>query len=182
MKNVTLSIILVLLFACSKQEQPTSSIPGQTSMDETSTKVATPVTIQAAPVPASVTQGLTPAGVFDTPTPVNFSYSDKFPGSSTVLPRAYPNAPPQIPHSIDGFKPVTAALNACLGCHNNPSMWGKNTKGLPTPIPKSHYTDLRNTPTQTTEQITGARYVCTQCHVPQALLDPLVENSFNTGS
>lgn len=123
--------------------------------------------------------GLSKTSVFDTPEPQTISYSDKFPGTSTVFPRAYLNAPPQIPHNIENFKPITASNNACMGCHNNPSMRGKEiTKGMPTPMPESHYTDLRHKPGVVREQIVEARYVCTQCHVPQANVDTLVENTF----
>jgi len=123
--------------------------------------------------------GLSKTSVFDTPTPEQFKYSDKFPGTSQVLPRAYAGAPPQIPHNIDSFKPVTAKNNMCIGCHNNPSMRGKTTKGMATPMPESHYTDQRHTPDKVSDQMIGARYVCTQCHVPQADSKKLVDNTFN---
>ena len=123
--------------------------------------------------------GLSKTSVFDTPVPEPFQYSDKFPGSSQVLPRAYPGAPPQIPHNIDSFKPVTAKNNMCMGCHNNPSMRGKTVKGMATPMPESHYTDQRHKPGIVSNQMIGARYVCTQCHVPQANSKTLVDNIFN---
>jgi nitrate reductase cytochrome c-type subunit len=53
-------------------------------------------------------------------------------------------------------------------------------KGMPTPIPESHYTDLRHKPDTVREQIVEARYVCTQCHVAQANVEALVENSFGS--
>ncbi len=123
--------------------------------------------------------GLSKTSVFDTPTPEPFKYSDKFPGTSQVLPRAYPDAPPQIPHNIDSFKPVTAKSNMCIGCHNNPSMRGKTVKGMATPMPESHYTDRRHAPDKVTDQLIGARYVCTQCHVPQSDAKELVDNTFD---
>ena len=123
--------------------------------------------------------GLSKTSVFDIPDPQTVSFSDQFPGTSTVLPRAYYNAPPQIPHNIDSFKPITASNNSCMGCHNNPAMRGKEiTKGMPTPMPESHYVDLRHKPDAVREQIVEARYVCTQCHVPQANVEVLVENTF----
>ena len=123
--------------------------------------------------------GLSKTSVFDTPSPEPFKYSDKFPGTSQVLPRAYPDAPPQIPHNIDSFKPVTAKNNMCIGCHNNPSMRGKTVKGMATPMPESHYTDIRHAPGKVTDQMIGARYVCTQCHVPQSDAKKLVDNIFD---
>jgi len=122
--------------------------------------------------------GLTKEPLKDITAPSGFSYSDKFPGSSEVLPRSYQGAPPQIPHNIESFIPVTKDNNMCKGCHDTPDNIGKpRAKGTPTPIPASHYTDLRfNTPQG--KQLVGARTVCTQCHVPQAQVTPLVENQF----
>jgi cytochrome c-type protein NapB len=115
--------------------------------------------------------------VFDTPSPESFSYSASSPGSNEVLPLAYAGAPPQIPHNIDNLVPVTAENNQCVACHNTPGLIGQKGKGQPTPMPESHYTDLRRTPGKVTKKLTGSRFVCTQCHAPQAEVDPLVENS-----
>lgn len=123
--------------------------------------------------------GLSKTDVNDSPAPENFHYSDKFPGSSEVLPRAYPGAPPQIPHNIESFIPITSKNNMCKGCHDNQSMIGKKVKGMATAIPTSHYTDLRHSQGKMEKELIGARYVCTQCHVPQANAKPLVENTFS---
>ena len=123
--------------------------------------------------------GLSKTSVNDSPESEKFSYSDKFPGTSNVLPRAYPGAPAQIPHDIESFLPVTTKNNACKMCHHNPAMMGKKVKGQATAIPASHYTDLRHAPGKVTTELIGARYVCTQCHVPQANVKPLVTNTFN---
>ena len=112
------------------------------------------------------------------PAPEKFSYSESFPGTSKILPRAYDGAPPQIPHNFESFLPVTAKNNMCKSCHHNPSMIGKKSAGLPTAMPVSHYTDQRHAPEKMSEEIVGARYVRTQCHVPQAGIKPLVENVF----
>ena len=176
MKNQLLTVFLFagtvfLLAACGSQ--PEGQAPAM--------KQAMPDKAASANGIAATDMGLSKTSVFDTPEPQTFAYSDKFPGSSTVLPRAYPNAPPQIPHNIDSFKPITAANNACVGCHTNPSLWGKEIpKGTPTPIPESHYTDLRNKPDTVGKQLVGARYVCTQCHVPQANVGVLVGNTFKS--
>jgi cytochrome c-type protein NapB len=130
------------------------------------------------PAVADKDLGLSKTTVFDTPSPAAFAYSESSPGSGKTLPRAYAGAPPQIPHNIQGFMPVTARNNMCVGCHNNPAMWGKKAKGAPTPMPPSHYTDTRNAPDNVTKKMIGARFVCTQCHVPQANVQPLVDNTF----
>ena len=125
-------------------------------------------------------RGLSNISIFETPTPKAFAYPDSFPGTGKTLPRAYPDAPPQIPHGITGFKPITAANNMCMGCHNMPAMIGQKVKGMPTSIPVSHYIDLRNKPDIQGKDVIGARYVCTQCHVPQANVKMLVDNTFET--
>ena len=135
--------------------------------------------VQAAQGVADRDLGLSKTDVNDSPPPDAFHYSDKFPGSSEVLPRAYPGAPPQIPHNIESFLPVTAKNNACKSCHDNPSMIGKKVKGMATSMPASHYTDSRHSPGKMSKELVGARYVCTQCHVPQANVKPLVENIFD---
>ncbi len=121
--------------------------------------------------------GLSRTSVFDTPTPQAYTHGEAFPGSSEALPVAYPGAPPQIPHGVTNYLPVTAKNNQCVSCHDNPALIGKHKKGLPTPMPESHYTDLRFAPDKVTKKLIGSRYVCTQCHVPQADVEPLVENT-----
>lgn len=121
--------------------------------------------------------GLSKSSVFDVPSPGDFAYSEKSPGTSSVMPRSYPGAPPQIPHDIESFLPVSKASNMCLGCHNRPGQ--KPAKAQPTPIPPSHYTTLRGPQAgKQSKDIAGARAVCTQCHVPQAGVKELVGNSF----
>ena len=174
MKNQLLNMVLFagivfLLAACGKHLEATKPAAEQAMPDKATATGAI----------ADTNMGLSKTSVFDTPEPPAVTYTDKFPGASTVMPRAYLNAPPQIPHNIDSFKPITASTNACVGCHNNPSLRGKEIpKGTPTPMPESHYKDLRNKPDAVSEQLVGARYVCTQCHVPQANVKVLVDNSF----
>lgn len=123
--------------------------------------------------------GLSKVSVFDTPTPKVYNYKGGQPGQNKLLPRAYLNAPPQIPHEINDFLPITAQNNMCVACHNQPDQWdAKRVKGIPTPMPRSHYTDLRNAPGKVTDQLINARYNCNQCHVPQSNAKPLVKNTF----
>ncbi|WP_457643495.1 nitrate reductase cytochrome c-type subunit, partial [Persephonella sp.] len=44
-------------------------------------------------------------------------YPDTPPGTGHRFSRSYPTAPPQIPHSIKDFLPITAKENQCLNCH-----------------------------------------------------------------
>lgn len=132
--------------------------------------------------------GLSKTSVFDTPTPDSFSYGGSAPGAGNeLLPTSYENAPPQIPHSVVGLMPVTAASNICVGCHVQPDAVGKEiAKGQPVPVPASHYdapafgkaaAGLAPTAQKT---LSGSRYVCTQCHRPQATVDPIVQSNFDT--
>lgn len=105
--------------------------------------------------------------------PDAFEYRQADPFSAGVLPRAYVGAPPQVPHSLDGLLPITRDSNACVSCHQQPAQVGKKkVKGQPTPLPKSHYTDVRN------NALHMGRYNCTQCHTPQADVKNLVGNTF----
>lgn len=122
--------------------------------------------------------GLSKRSVFDVPAPERFDYEGVMPGTDPVYTRAYPGAPPQIPHNIELMTPVKAAVNYCLSCHGRTDELSQPLQGKPTPIPASHYTDLRHAPGKVGNALAGARYVCTQCHVPQADVTPLMKNAF----
>ena len=67
----------------------------------------------------------------------------------------------------------------CLECHDLPDQIGQEpAPGEPSPMPASHYTDLRRSPDEVTQEVIGARYVCTQCHAPQTNAQPLVANTY----
>lgn len=141
-------------------------------------------TAQAAKSIPDTSLGLTKTDVNDSPAPEKFTYSEDFPGIDPVLKRAYPGAPPQIPHLIEAFLPVGKARNMCKVCHDKRDTLGANgkakkVKGQPTAIPASHYTDHRLDTGKIGKTVVGARTVCTQCHVPQANIKPLVENTFD---
>jgi cytochrome c-type protein NapB len=123
--------------------------------------------------------GLSKSSVFDVPEPESFTYSDVRPKKSESLPRAYPGAPPQIPHSIEDSLPIMAGDNLCLDCHDKPENWDKKIrKGKGTPIPRSHYTAFGSQQLNP-DHVAGSRYFCTQCHAPQAQdVKPLVGNDF----
>lgn len=115
--------------------------------------------------------GLSKTSVFHDPAPAAFDYPAERPGAGTRHEQSYHTAPPMIPHDISAFVPVTQAKNLCLGCHQNAAMAGQAVpKGVPTPMPVSHYTDVAS------GKLDGSRAVCTLCHAPQAKVEPLVEN------
>lgn len=113
--------------------------------------------------------GLSKGSVFDVPAPPAVKPNQSAPGELPVLPRSYALAPPGIPHAVDDFLPITQKQSACLDCHSV-----KDKKpGEPTPIPASHYVDLRRVPGKPGQQISGARWVCTACHVSRTEAQPL---------
>jgi nitrate reductase cytochrome c-type subunit len=109
--------------------------------------------------------------VFATPTPPLYHAETSDPGEQPLPPRLRPGAPPRIPHGIADFLPITRTSNACLDCHQV----REKVAGEATPIPPSHYVDLRNAPDRSGEAVTGARLVCVSCHVTRTDAPPLVE-------
>ena len=121
--------------------------------------------------------GLSKTSVFDTPTPGNYIYNDAKPGRNEWLPTAWEGLPPQIPHGIEKFLPVVAADNQCLDCHDVPKYIDQpknmdRTVKSKSPMSRDHYAsnDL--------DEVAGARFTCTQCHVPQSNAAPLVESTY----
>lgn len=107
-------------------------------------------------------------------TPDSFSYSQEGPGGSQRFDRSYENAPPLVPHSLEGLLPITKDNNACVGCHM-PDIAGDMGA---TPIPKSHFYNLRDNK-DLKDTLSNARFNCTQCHVPQSDAKDLFKgNSF----
>lgn len=117
---------------------------------------------QAAP-PKSISDAnlsLYPGSLFEVPAPAGFTWNDDDPGEGDLLERAFPIAPPRIPHGIADFVPVTLQANGCLECHALDA-------GAEAPeLPASHRTDLRHSPDRVDAAVTGARYLCLACHVP----------------
>jgi cytochrome c-type protein NapB len=119
--------------------------------------------------------GLSKTSVYADPSPEVFEYPQTEPHAAQPLARAWEGAPPQVPHNIDDFVPINAARNMCSNCHEKPALVGKKKiKGLPTPMPESHYVRADDGKLARS----GARYVCTQCHTPQADVKELIGNTF----
>ena len=138
----------------------------------------------------------------DSASGVKTDYSRPAPGSSTKFERAYKDAPPMIPHSVEGLLPITRENNQCLGCHL-PEV--AKSVGA-TAIPLSHFTNYRPTTVmkegkvikegkvvgqelKNTADIKLAkakkmktlyegRFNCSQCHAPQAKVKTNVANTF----
>lgn len=84
--------------------------------------------------------------------------------------RAYPEQPPVIPHSIEGYQ-LSVNANRCLSCHKREFT---QSSGAPM-ISVTHYMNREG---QMLADVSPRRYFCTECHVPQADTRPLVENRF----
>jgi|SRR4051812_24139290 len=84
--------------------------------------------------------------------------------------RNYPEQPPIIPHSIEGYQ-LTLNTNRCLSCHKR-----EFTEGSGAPmISVTHFMDRDG---QVLIDVTPRRYFCTACHVQQTDARPLVSNTF----
>ena len=133
-------------------------------------------TADRAPV-SDLDLGLRKTALTDDRVPPIFVFTDAAPGGNVRLARAYDGAPPLIPHSLDGFVPITSAENTCLLCHQT----GSTDPADPPQVPRSHLTDFRGAPDVVRETVAGARWNCTACHVMQSDAPVLVENRFGKG-
>lgn len=84
--------------------------------------------------------------------------------------RAYPEQPPVIPHSIEGYQ-LSVNTNRCLSCHKREFTQSSGA-------PMVSITHFQTRDGQTLADVSPRRYFCTACHVPQADAPPLVENRF----
>jgi cytochrome c-type protein NapB len=84
--------------------------------------------------------------------------------------RNYPEQPPLIPHSIEGYQ-IDANSNKCLSCHARSRT---RESGAPM-LSVTHFMDRSE---QILASVSPRRYFCTQCHVPQYQVKPPVDNNF----
>ncbi|MCK5854207.1 MAG: nitrate reductase cytochrome c-type subunit [Sulfurovaceae bacterium] len=123
-------------------------------------------------------------------------YSKSAPGTSQRIERAFQDAPPMIPHSVEGMLPIKTGNNQCIGCH-----MPEVAKGMgAVPLPKSHFTNFRpahkfdgkqfekvidnqknEVSIKTSEKLSHSRFNCTQCHAPQSTAKLAVSNTFEGG-
>lgn len=132
--------------------------------------------------------------------PEETEYSKSYAGSGHKIKRAFQDAPPMIPHDVEGMLPITINNNQCIGCHMPDVAASMNA----TPIPPSHFTNFRpktglasdgkitkngreinntssekmaNISIHKSTKLVGARFNCSQCHAPQSK-GQLVGNTF----
>ena len=90
--------------------------------------------------------------------------------TSVREPRSYPEQPPLIPHSTEGYE-VSLHGNKCLSCH-------ARTRARELQAPMVSITHFSDRDGQFLASISPRRYFCTQCHVPQHNVQAPVENDF----
>jgi cytochrome c-type protein NapB len=90
--------------------------------------------------------------------------------TSVREPRNYPEQPPVIPHSTEGYE-VSINANKCLSCH-------ARTRIHESQAPMVSITHFIDRDGQFLASISPRRYFCTECHVPQHNVRPPVENGF----
>ncbi len=84
--------------------------------------------------------------------------------------RNYPEQPPTIPHHIRGYQ-IDLNANKCLSCHSRRATAVSNA-------PMVSITHFMNRDGQFLASVSPRRYFCTQCHVTQQDIKPLVGNDF----
>jgi cytochrome c-type protein NapB len=84
--------------------------------------------------------------------------------------RNYPEQPPVIPHSIDGYQ-IDLQSNKCLSCHAR-ARTGESQAPM---VSITHFMDRDG---QFLASVSPRRFFCTECHVPQSVVIPPVSNDF----
>jgi cytochrome c-type protein NapB len=84
--------------------------------------------------------------------------------------RNYPEQPPLIPHSIEGYQ-VDLNGNKCLTCHAR-ARTGESQAPM---LSITHFMDRDG---QALAAVSPRRFFCTQCHVPQHEVRVPIENDF----
>jgi nitrate reductase (cytochrome), electron transfer subunit len=84
--------------------------------------------------------------------------------------RNYPEQPPVIPHSIDGYQ-IDLNSNKCLSCHAR----AHTAESQAPMVSITHFMDRDG---QFLASVSPRRFFCTECHVPQNVTTPPVSNDF----
>ena len=84
--------------------------------------------------------------------------------------RNYPEQPPVIPHSIDGYQ-IDINGNKCLSCHAR----ARTAESQAPMVSITHFMDRDG---QFLASVSPRRFFCTECHVPQNIVTPPVSNDF----
>ena len=96
----------------------------------------------------------------------------KWIGKTELYPRDYVQQPPLIPHKSQSFK-TNLKGNKCMSCHGLENYEEKES----TKVSDTHYKDRNG---NLLKEVAASRYFCTQCHVEQRNVEPLVGNEFKS--
>ncbi len=158
---VGMLILLVFAVGCSKQTAPV-----QQEAAPEAPAAAAPVLVSDDELSYRNEPLMDPS---DTPVP---SFEAPDPGDADLMERAFENSPPLIPHTTDGYLPITINDNQCLECH----LPENAVDAEATATPASHLYDIRRD--VQLKDLNPANFNCTQCHATQAEVAPLVANTF----
>ena len=84
--------------------------------------------------------------------------------------RNYPEQPPVIPHTTDGYQ-IDLNGNKCLSCHAR-ARTGESQAPM---VSITHFMDREG---QFLASVSPRRFFCTECHVPQSTAKPPIVNEF----
>jgi cytochrome c-type protein NapB len=84
--------------------------------------------------------------------------------------RNYPEQPPVIPHTIDGYQ-IDMNGNKCLSCHAR----ARTAESQAPMVSITHFMDRDG---QFLASVSPRRFFCTSCHVPQHVVKVPVTNDF----
>ena len=84
--------------------------------------------------------------------------------------RNYPEQPPVIPHTTEGYQ-IDLNGNKCLSCHAR-ARTGESQAPM---VSITHFMDRDG---QFLASVSPRRFFCTECHVPQSTAKPPVGNDF----
>jgi cytochrome c-type protein NapB len=161
---VVAGALVALLAGCGKSEPPAAPA------------APAPATSQAASAPQSVAISREPvvgmdrmrgAPIEETTTPPPIVNPDN---SDLKRVRNYSMQPPVIPHKVEGYQ-LDRNANRCMFCH-------ARTRTQDSQAPMISVTHFQDRDGNHLAELSPRRYFCMQCHVPQAELQPLVENRF----
>lgn len=96
------------------------------------------------------------------------------PNVGKAFTRSYRQQPPLVPHRVDKYQ-IDIKANQCMGCHD----WPQNVEHNAPKISETHYlspTGVR------LNRVSGSRWFCNQCHVPQVQAQALVPNEFKSSN
>jgi cytochrome c-type protein NapB len=84
--------------------------------------------------------------------------------------RNYPEQPPVIPHTTEGYQ-IDLNGNKCLSCHAR----ARTAESQAPMVSITHFMDRDG---QFLASVSPRRFFCTECHVPQSTAKPPVGNDF----